>query len=171
MSLIFSSAVASLNSKILTTRFDLPYIVAGKPAGLAVECPLPPASLLLPRHKDHIAFTKRQLVLVVLLEVVAGLHHLLPTSAVLRHLLLEKLSELVSQANTNLASVINMWVGRAKNKKRLYHWFGLSTQRPFGFDGGQCVWRRRLTRRRSTRLRTWPLCSAVCRHTGETRSL
>lgn len=72
----------------LTAGFDLPHVVTGKPARLAVERALPPASLLLPSHQDHVALAERQLVLVVLLEVEAGLHHLLPAaSAVLRHLL------------------------------------------------------------------------------------
>lgn len=75
----------------LTTGFDLPDVVTGEPARLAVERSLPPTSLLLPRHEDRVAFIERQFVLIVLLEVVAGLHHLLPASTVLRHLLWEGL--------------------------------------------------------------------------------
>lgn len=71
----------------LTARFDLANVVTGEPSRLAVERALPPASVLLPRHQDHVALAERQLVLVVLLEVEAGLHHLLPAPAVLRHLL------------------------------------------------------------------------------------
>lgn len=75
----------------LTARLDLPHIVTGKPARLAVKRALPPATFLLPSHQDHVAFAERQLVLVVLLEVKSGLHHLLAaaTPAVLRHLLVE----------------------------------------------------------------------------------
>lgn len=81
----------------LTTLFDLPYVVTGKPASPAVECALPPSSLLLPRHKDHVSFTERQLVLVVLLEVEARLHHLLPTSTIVGHFLLGKWLEVVTR--------------------------------------------------------------------------
>lgn len=76
----------------LTTGFDLPDVVTGEPARLAIERSLPPTSLLLPRHEDRVAFIEWQFVLIVLLEVVAGLHHLLPASTVLRHLLWEGLS-------------------------------------------------------------------------------
>lgn len=40
----------------LTTGFDLPDVVTGEPARLAVERSLPPTSLLLPRHEDRVAF-------------------------------------------------------------------------------------------------------------------
>lgn len=73
---------------VLTARLDLPHIVTGKPARLAVKRALPPASFLLPRHQDHVTLAERQLVLVVLLEVKSGLYHL-RAAAVLRHLLEE----------------------------------------------------------------------------------
>lgn len=71
----------------LTAGLDLPHVIAGEPARLAVQRPLPPSSLFLPRHEDHVALAERQLVLVVLLEVEAGLHHRLPAASVLRHFL------------------------------------------------------------------------------------
>lgn len=93
----------------LTARFDLPYIVTGKPSYLAVERALPPSSLLLPRHKDHVAFVERQLVFIGLLEVEAGLHHLLPASAVLRHLLSEmRWSATQSQASWGVSANVRV---------------------------------------------------------------
>lgn len=93
----------------LTARFDLPYIVTGEPAYLAVERPLPPSSLLLPRHKDQVAFVERQLIFIGLLEVEAGLHHLLPASAVFSHLLSEtRWSATQSKASGGLSANVRV---------------------------------------------------------------
>lgn len=90
----------------LTAGFDLPDVVTGEPARFAIECALPPSSLLLPRHKDHVTFVEWQLILVVLLKVEASLHHL-PTSTILRHLLLERSA---TQTQISISKMISMYV-------------------------------------------------------------
>ena len=82
----------------LTAGFDLADVVAREPARPAAEGPLPPSPIFLPRHMDEVALVEGELVLVVLLEVEAGLHHrLLPAPAVLRHLLFTAAYTLVLQ--------------------------------------------------------------------------
>lgn len=58
-------------------------------------------------------------------------------------------------------------INKQTNKNYTYHWFRLSSQRAFGFGGGDWVWGCWVTRRWSTRLWTWPLWSTVC---GDTHS-
>lgn len=83
----------------LTAWFDLSNVVAREPASLGIEGPLPPSAVLLPRDDDHFTLAEGQLVLVVLLEVEAGLHHHLPAAAaIFRHFLFEQLGQFQSPA-------------------------------------------------------------------------
>lgn len=70
-----------------TGAFELADVVAGKPAGLPIERPLPPAAVLLAGHADDVTLGKGELVFVGLLEVEARLHQQLLLPAVLRHVL------------------------------------------------------------------------------------
>lgn len=99
----------------LTAGFDLPHVVAGEPARLAAERPLPPAAVLLPHHVDQVAFVERQLILIVVLEVEASLHQQLPASSVLRHLLLKRrerasAEDLSAVAHVNTENTRNKYV-------------------------------------------------------------
>lgn len=71
----------------LTTWLDLSDIVAREPAGFAIKVSLPPSTFLLACDMDQLALAEGQLVLIVLLEIEAGLYHQLPTASILRHIL------------------------------------------------------------------------------------
>lgn len=70
-----------------TGAFELTDVVAGKPAGLPIERPLPPAAVLLAGHADDVTLGEGELIFVGLLEVEACLHQQLLMPAVLRHVL------------------------------------------------------------------------------------
>jgi len=70
-----------------TASFQLPDVVTGEPARVAVDRALPPAPLLLPAHTDDVAPGERELVLVGLLESEARLEERVAAPAALRHVL------------------------------------------------------------------------------------
>lgn len=70
----------------LATTFDLPDIVAWKPAGFSVEGTLPPSPILGASYVDDVTLGEGELILIVLLEVEASFYHQLRVT-VLCHIL------------------------------------------------------------------------------------
>lgn len=76
-----------------TASFQLPYVVAGEPPGLAVERAFPPAPLLLPAHTDDVALGEREFVLIGLLEGKARPDQQVATPTTLWHVLRKRRTE------------------------------------------------------------------------------